>query len=49
MPCVLVETAFISHLIEGRWPARGVYRRDVAQGLRRNRPLPARWVRRRTL
>jgi N-acetylmuramoyl-L-alanine amidase len=33
MPCVLVETAFISHPIEGRRLARGVYRRDVAQGL----------------
>ena len=33
MPCVLVETAFISHPIEGRRLARGGYRRDVALGL----------------
>jgi N-acetylmuramoyl-L-alanine amidase len=33
MPCVLVETAFIGHPVEGRRLARGAYRRDVAQGL----------------
>jgi N-acetylmuramoyl-L-alanine amidase len=33
MPCVLVETAFVSHPVEGRRLARGAYRRDVAQGL----------------
>lgn len=33
MPCVLVETAFLSHPIEGRRLAREDYRIDVAQGL----------------
>jgi len=33
MPCVLVETAFLSHPVEGRRLAREDYRADVAQGL----------------
>src|SRR5262249_41904664 len=32
MPCVLVETAFLSHPVEGRRLARADYRADVAQG-----------------
>ena len=33
MPCVLVETAFLTHPVEGRRLAREDYRADVAQGL----------------
>jgi len=33
MPCVLVETAFLTHPVEGRRLARADYRQDVAQGL----------------
>jgi N-acetylmuramoyl-L-alanine amidase len=33
MPCVLVETAFLSHPVEGRRLARDTYRDDVAHGL----------------
>ena len=33
MPCVLVETAFLSHPVEGRRLARGAYRADLAEGL----------------
>jgi N-acetylmuramoyl-L-alanine amidase len=33
MPCVLVETAFLSHPVEGRRLAREAYRADVAEGL----------------
>jgi N-acetylmuramoyl-L-alanine amidase len=33
MPCVLVETAFLTHPVEGRRLARDEYRADVAQGL----------------
>jgi len=33
MPCVLVETAFLSHPVEGRRLAREEYRADLAQGL----------------
>lgn len=33
MPCVLVETAFLSHPVEGRRLARASYRADVAEGL----------------
>ena len=33
MPCVLVETAFLSHPVEGRRLARQAYRADVAEGL----------------
>jgi N-acetylmuramoyl-L-alanine amidase len=35
MPCVLVETAFLSHPVEGRRLAREEYRTDVAEGLYR--------------
>jgi len=33
MPCVLVETAFLTHPVEGRRLARDEYRTDVAEGL----------------
>ena len=33
MPCVLVETAFLSHPVEGRRLAQKTYRADVAEGL----------------
>jgi N-acetylmuramoyl-L-alanine amidase len=33
MPCVLVETAFLTHPVEGRRLARKDYRDEVAQGL----------------
>lgn len=33
MPCVLVETAFLSHPVEGRRLARKAYRDEVAEGL----------------
>jgi len=35
MPCVLVETAFLTHPVEGRRLARDTYRADVAEGLYR--------------
>ena len=35
MPCVLVETAFVTHPVEGRRLARSDYRTDVAEGLYR--------------
>jgi len=33
MPCVLVETAFVSHPVEGRRLAREDYRQEIAAGL----------------
>lgn len=33
MPCVLVETAFLTHPTEGRRLARGTYREELAEGL----------------
>jgi len=33
MPCVLVETAFLTHPVEGRRLARESYRADLAEGL----------------
>jgi len=33
MPCVLVETAFLTHPVEGRRLARPAYRTDLAEGL----------------
>ena len=35
MPCVLVETAFLTHPMEGRRLARESYRADLAEGLYR--------------
>jgi N-acetylmuramoyl-L-alanine amidase len=33
MPCVLVETSFLSHPIEGRRLASAAYQGEVAEGL----------------
>jgi len=33
MPCVLVETSFVSHPAEGRRLAAGAYRQAVAEGI----------------
>ena len=33
MPCVLVETAFLTHPVEGRRLAQEDYRADIAEGL----------------
>jgi N-acetylmuramoyl-L-alanine amidase len=33
MPCVLVETAFLSHAIEGKYLGTSTYQETLAEGL----------------